>query len=62
LRRLRHRLAVALYGDNVPRPTREQLDRARVHAEDELVELERQIEAGPNRHGPAEHAGEGSWR
>jgi ubiquinol-cytochrome c reductase cytochrome b subunit len=55
LRKLRARLARVFFSDNVQKPTAEELDEAQHHAEHELHELESQIAAGPNRHGPAEH-------
>ncbi|MDQ6524200.1 ubiquinol-cytochrome c reductase cytochrome b subunit [Nocardioides sp. LHD-245] len=55
LRKLRARLATVFFADNVQKPTVEELHEAQHHAEHELHELESQISAGPNRHGPAEH-------
>ncbi|WP_141002978.1 cytochrome b [Nocardioides humi] len=55
LRRLRARLATVFFADNVQKPTAEELHDAQHHAEHELHELESQIAAGPNRHGPTEH-------
>ncbi|WP_436698359.1 cytochrome bc1 complex cytochrome b subunit [Nocardioides sp. BYT-33-1] len=55
LRKLRAKLATVFFADNVQKPTAEELHEAQHHAEHELHELESQIAAGPNRHGPAEH-------
>ncbi len=44
----------AFFADNVQKPTAEELHDAQHHAEHELHELEAQIAAGPNRHGPTE--------
>jgi ubiquinol-cytochrome c reductase cytochrome b subunit len=54
LRRLRAKLQTLFYADNVQKPTAEELHDAQHHAEHELHELESQIEAGPNRHGPTQ--------
>lgn len=54
LRKLRARLQAAFFADNVQKPTAEELHDAQHHAEHELHELESQIAAGPNRHGPTE--------
>ncbi|TWH01387.1 ubiquinol-cytochrome c reductase cytochrome b subunit [Nocardioides sp. J9] len=54
LRKLRARLQAAFFADNVQKPTAEELHEAQHHAEHELHELESQIAAGPNRHGPSE--------
>lgn len=54
LRKLRARLQAAFFADNVQKPTAEELHDAQHHAEHELHELEAQIAAGPNRHGPTE--------
>ncbi len=55
LRKLRAKLATAFFADNVQNPTAEEIHEAQHHAEHELHELEGQIAAGPNRHGPSEH-------
>jgi ubiquinol-cytochrome c reductase cytochrome b subunit len=55
LRKLRAKLATVFFADNVQKPTAEEIHEAQHHAEHELHELESQIAAGPNRHGPAEH-------
>ncbi|WGX94729.1 ubiquinol-cytochrome c reductase cytochrome b subunit [Nocardioides sp. L-11A] len=55
LRKLRAKLATVFFADNVQKPTAEELHEAQHHAEHELHELESQIAAGPNRHGPSEH-------
>ncbi|WP_435769310.1 cytochrome bc1 complex cytochrome b subunit [Nocardioides sp. SYSU DS0651] len=55
LRKLRARLQALFFADNVQKPTAEELHEAQHHAEHELHELEAQIAAGPNKHGPAEH-------
>lgn len=55
LRKLRAKLATVFFSDNVQKPTADELHEAQHHAEHELHELESQIAAGPNRHGPAEH-------
>lgn len=55
LRALRARLSALFFADNVPAPTAQELEEAQHHAEHELHELEGQIAAGPNRHGPGEH-------
>jgi ubiquinol-cytochrome c reductase cytochrome b subunit len=55
VRKLRARLARLFFADNVQKPSAEELHEAQHHAEHELHELESQIAAGPNRHGPAEH-------
>ena len=55
VRKLRAKLARLFFADNVQKPTAEELHEAQHHAEHELHELESQIAAGPNRHGPAEH-------
>ncbi|XBB68500.1 cytochrome bc complex cytochrome b subunit [Nocardioides sp. WV_118_6] len=54
-RKLRAKLATLFFADNVQKPTAEELHEAQHHAEHELHELESQIAAGPNRHGPADH-------
>lgn len=54
-RKLRARLATLFFADNVQKPTAEEIHEAQHHAEHELHELESQIAAGPNRHGPADH-------
>ncbi|WP_051485635.1 cytochrome bc1 complex cytochrome b subunit [Nocardioides sp. J54] len=54
IRKLRARLQAAFFADNVQKPTAEELHEAQHHAEHELHELESQIAAGPNRHGPSE--------
>lgn len=54
LRKLRAKLQAAFFADNVQKPTAEELHDAQHHAEHELHELEAQIAAGPNRHGPTE--------
>ena len=53
--RLRARLQKLYFADNVQKPTAEELHEAQHHAEHELHELEAQIEAGPNKHQPADH-------
>ncbi|TIC88699.1 ubiquinol-cytochrome c reductase cytochrome b subunit [Nocardioides sp. GY 10113] len=53
--RLRNRLQKLYFADNQQKPSAEELHDAQHHAEHELHELESQIAAGPNRHGPAEH-------
>ncbi|MEQ6901145.1 cytochrome bc complex cytochrome b subunit [Nocardioides sp. YIM 152588] len=53
--RLRNRLQKLYFADNVQKPTADELHDAQHHAEHELHELEGQIAAGPNRHGPADH-------
>ncbi|GAA3665092.1 cytochrome bc complex cytochrome b subunit [Nocardioides ginsengisoli] len=55
VRKLRAKLARLFFADNVQKPTAEELHEAQHHAEHELHELESQIAAGPNRHGPADH-------
>lgn len=55
LRKLRAKLQAAFFADNVQKPTAEELHEAQHHAEHELHELDAQIAAGPNRHGPTEH-------
>lgn len=55
VRKLRAKLQALFYADNVQKPTAEELHDAQHHAEHELHELESQIAAGPNRHGPTEH-------
>jgi len=55
LRKLRAKLATVFFADNVQKPTAEELHESQHHAEHELHELEAQIAAGPNRHGPTEH-------
>ncbi len=55
LRRLRAKLSAIFFADNVQKPTAEELHDAQHHAEHELHELEAQIAAGPNKHGPADH-------
>ncbi|MBU2696676.1 cytochrome bc complex cytochrome b subunit [Pimelobacter sp. 30-1] len=54
-RKLRAKLATLFFADNVQKPTAEEIHEAQHHAEHELHELESQIAAGPNRHGPADH-------
>ncbi len=54
LRKLRARLQALFWADNVQKPTAEELHDAQHHSEHELHELESQIAAGPNRHGPTE--------
>ncbi|MBM9461377.1 ubiquinol-cytochrome c reductase cytochrome b subunit [Nocardioides sp. zg-536] len=54
-RKLRARLQALFFADNVQKPTAAELEEAQHHSEHELHELEDQISAGPNRHGPAEH-------
>jgi len=53
-RRIRARLQALFFADNVQNPTAEEIEEASHHAEHELHELESQIAAGPNRHGPTE--------
>ncbi len=53
--KLRSRLSEAFFANNVQKPTAEEIHESEHHAEHELHELESQISAGPNRHGPAEH-------
>ncbi|QYJ04700.1 cytochrome bc complex cytochrome b subunit [Nocardioides panacisoli] len=55
LARLRGKLSALMFADNVDKPTAEELDHAREHAEHEMHELDHQIEAGPNKHEPADH-------
>lgn len=54
LRKLRARLQALFFADNVQKPTAEELHDAQHHSEHELHEIESQIAAGPNRHGPTE--------
>ncbi|GAA3813221.1 ubiquinol-cytochrome c reductase cytochrome b subunit [Nocardioides panacisoli] len=55
LAKVRSRLSQLMYADNVQKPTQEELHEGEHHSEHELHELESQIAAGPNRHGPSEH-------
>ncbi len=52
---VRGKLSEAFFADNVQKPTAEEIHDAQHHAEHELHELEGQIAAGPNKHGPADH-------
>ncbi|GAA4806443.1 cytochrome bc complex cytochrome b subunit [Nocardioides caeni] len=54
IRKIRAKLARLFFADNVQKPTAAELHDAQHHAEHELHELDSQIEAGPNRHGPTE--------
>jgi len=56
LRALRSRLSSLYFADNVQKPTAEELEESRHHAEHELHELEEHIATGPNQHGPT-HSG-----
>lgn len=53
-RKLRAKFQRFFFAHNVQKPTAEELHEAQHHAEHELHELESQIAAGPNRHGPTE--------
>ncbi|MCL2543220.1 MAG: ubiquinol-cytochrome c reductase cytochrome b subunit [Nocardioidaceae bacterium] len=52
--KLRARLQRAYFAHTVPNVTVEELHEAQHHAEHELHEMEAQIAAGPNRHGPTQ--------
>jgi ubiquinol-cytochrome c reductase cytochrome b subunit len=54
LAKVRGRLSRLMYADNVQKPTAEELHEGEHHSEHELHELEAQIAAGPNRHGPSD--------
>ncbi|WP_179668379.1 cytochrome b [Nocardioides thalensis] len=54
LRKAKAVLQKAFFADNVQKPTAEELHEAEHHSEHELHELEAQIAAGPNKHGPSD--------